>query len=830
VANLYWLNQIRPEYRASVGLKAFYLSHLQQKGYPVVPGFVVSALTLQTFLESMDWTEPLFADLPGSSLHIDIDNSQQLQAIARQLRQAIAAAPLPNSLLQELEVATAHFQLATLILRPSLSLDPLAQRSEDSQLTTLALKSAGLLTSQVCRSDLESLAQGLKQVWGELFSAKSLFYWQRHSIPLQQLRLAVLVQPMQPAIASGTICATETRLDIYSTIGLGIALARGEVVPDYDLVDSVTGSIQSRKLGQKSIAYRLTNPSHLQSEIAPPSSEPAISHSAASWLPPLNRAAALQNPLHLTEVPSLVETYLLTDQQRTEFTLAESDIQALVGLAQMALADGHTLFELEWILLPELVDHSRLYLTQFIPQTTPISPVSKSHSLPPSKRSSKTVEIFPGATLIATGLSVASGQAIARASVITDTHTFPNEFAPHTILVAPTLPLDWLPLIEQSAALISEQGGMTSHSAIIARELGVPAVTGVPAITQQIRSGELLWVDGDRGKIYRLNQLSADIANVGHDAHSETRPSTSRQQPRLTTTLMVNVSQPNQVLKAANLPVSGVGLLRAELLALSVLDNQHPFRWLEQQRKNELVERMTEAIARFAEAFDPRPVFYRSFDFRFHEFQDFHCTSPSPTTHSVLGMRGAFSYRVDPTLFKLELACLAILQQAGHTNVHLLLPFVRTVEEFVFCRHLVEQAGLTRTSNFQLWIMAEVPSVLLLLPDYVEAGVQGISIGTNDLTQLLLGVDRDNADLASVFEERHPVVKRAIARLIQEARQLGIPCSICGEAPVRYPDLIADLVHWGIQSISVAPDAVESTYWELVRVEQALGLASLRAP
>jgi pyruvate,water dikinase len=159
-----------------------------------------------------------------------------------------------------------------------------------------------------------------------------------------------------------------------------------------------------------------------------------------------------------------------------------------------------------------------------------------------------------------------------------------------------------------------------------------------------------------------------------------------------------------------------------------------------------------------------------------------------------------------------------------------MLPFVRRVEEFCFCRQRAELAGLTRDPGFQLWIMAEVPSVLFLLPEYVNAGVQGISIGSNDLTQLLLGVDRDNAAIAEVFDERHPAVKAAIAQLIQQAHQLGIPCSICGQAPTRYPDLVEDLVRWGIDTLSVDLEAVEPTYWAISRAERRLLLEASRQP
>ena len=186
----------------------------------------------------------------------------------------------------------------------------------------------------------------------------------------------------------------------------------------------------------------------------------------------------------------------------------------------------------------------------------------------------------------------------------------------------------------------------------------------------------------------------------------------------------------------------------------------------------------------------------------------------------MLGLRGTFSYQVDPILFDLELEALRQVQQLGYSNVQLILPFVRTVEEFVFCRQRIEAVGLFQVPQFQLWIMAEVPSVLFLLPDYVRAGAQGVAIGTNDLTQLLLGVDRDQSLMATGFDTQHPAVMAAIGQIIRMAQQAGVPCSICGEAPARDPEMIAALVGWGVTSISVSPGALEQTYRAIAQAEK----------
>jgi pyruvate,water dikinase len=295
----------------------------------------------------------------------------------------------------------------------------------------------------------------------------------------------------------------------------------------------------------------------------------------------------------------------------------------------------------------------------------------------------------------------------------------------------------------------------------------------------------------------------------------------------IATKLLVNLSQSSLIEQVKSLPTDGVGLLRSELMILNILDGQHPQSWILGGRQAQLLERWSEEIMEFARAFAPRPVFYRSLDWRSPDLPSL-SNSLQSSEQSMLGERGTFSYVQNSSVFELELKALASVQQSGYNNIHLLLPFVRTVEEFVFCRRKVEEALLTQVTEFELWMMAEVPSVLFLLPEYVKAGVAGISIGTNDLTQLLLGVDREQGQLAKVFNERHPAVMSAIAQLIDMAKTAGIPCSICGQAPVLYPEIIDRLVEWGITSISVEPEAIERTYQAIGRAEQRLILAAAR--
>ncbi|MBW4581695.1 MAG: hypothetical protein KME42_19160 [Tildeniella nuda ZEHNDER 1965/U140] len=851
VANLYWLNQIQPHHRALVGNKAFYLSQLLQKEIPVAPGFVVSAHMLRQFLEAIDWSEPLFADLPHSSLRLDIENPRQLQAIARQLRQSIEVPALPAAWLAEINDAIRQLHTPIVVLRPSLFVKTTA--STATKVGAIADgRSSALFDIQICCATEADVAQGLKRLWAQLFRAKSLFYWQRLNIHLQQVKLAVLVQPLRSAIASGSVQILDDMLQIQATNGLGVAIAWGEVLPDVYQADATSGIVQAQQLGKRTIVYQVAesiaahqNASEIQAlethdrtsasdrrshpfVTAPSLDEPTVPTAEVALTHYSTPLAA-----HPHALPLLA--YLPDEAQRTHFSLNDTQIGALVTLVQRVMADFSNVSVLEWTLLAEPDESTQFCLTQVImlslrTQTlhnlalTPTLMTAASE--PPLKQQAETASsaimtsqsspISQSQTLLVNGLAAAQGQAIARARVISQLDAI-DPIPPGTILVAEMLPPHWLGSIKQAVGIVLEQGSMTSHSAIIARELGVPAVIAAANATQRIQTDDLILIDGDRGAVYRLAGMPDSVASAPALPARTIAPS---DRPPLRTRLMVNLSQPDRLESIAALPIDGIGLLRGELMALSALEYQHPLQWLQSGRSAALVECLATRISQFAAALAPRPVFYRSLDLRSHESRGLPGGEAVPLeVNPTLGLHGTFSYCLDPTLFELELTALAQVQSA-YSNIHLLLPFVRTVEEFSFCRQRVQKAGLANNPQFQLWIMAEVPSVLFLLPDYVRAGVQGIAIGTNDLTQLLLGVDRDNANMASTFDARHPAVRAAIAQLIQQAHQAGIPCSVCGQAPSRDPELVETLVRWGITSISVDPDAVESTYWAIARAEQ----------
>jgi len=423
--------------------------------------------------------------------------------------------------------------------------------------------------------------------------------------------------------------------------------------------------------------------------------------------------------------------------------------------------------------------------------------------------------------ILVRGMGVSPGRGSGSVNIILDVKNI-SSFKPKDILVTEMTTPDWVPAMKIASAVVTNLGGKTCHAAIVSRELGVPCVVGTENATKVLKDGDMVTVDGQRGLIFK----------GAPEKREEIKPIEAFQnlsgQIITATKVYVNLSIPEIAKKVAlETNADGVGLLRAEHLMLSI--GKHPRLLLEEGGDQVMIDTFSRGVGQVAEAFFPGPVVYRFLDFKPDEFLELPGGEKYERGHvgpnPMIGYRGEYRYIKEHDIFRLELRAIRqAREKLGFTNIWVMVPFVRTLEVFRKTINIMREEGLDhRTdSSFQLWIMVEVPSAVFMIDEFCREGIDGVSFGTNDLTMLVLGVDRNDTSVQELYDERNLGVLRAIAYTMAVCRKYGVTTSICGQAPSVYPDYLEFMIRCGCTSISVNPDTVVSARKSVAVMEQKI--------
>ena len=600
----------------------------------------------------------------------------------------------------------------------------------------------------------QQLLDAIKKCWASLFEARAIFYRVQNDFDHFKVGIAVPVQKMVQSEVSGvmfTIDPTNNdkrKIVIEAVYGLGETIVQGKVNPDHYEVDKQTFKIVKKELGDQT--------------------------------------------KQLVKIGTKTREIPVSKAYRRKQKLNDNKIIELAKLGKKI--ENHYLFpqDIEWAL-----ENDKLYIVQTRPVTTIklIEKTSKEH-----------IEIeLPK---ILSGLAASPGIAVGSVKILRSAKEI-GKIKQGDILVATMTNPDYVPAMKKAVAIVTDRGGRTSHAAIVSREMGIPAVVGAEGATKKLRNGAVITVSGTSGIIYKGALAPAKMKVLLYEQKKDT---VETRELKTATKIFVNLAEPELAEAVSEKKVDGVGLLRAEFMIAEI--GIHPKKLIKDGKQKIFVNKLTDGLLKFCASFNPRPVIYRATDFKTNEYRNLKGGSEfePEEANPLLGFRGACRYTADFEVFELELASVKrVRNEFNFRNLWLMIPFVRTLSEMEKIKQMVSAAGLHRSPSFKLLMMAEIPSNVFLINEFLDIGVDGVSIGSNDLTMLILGVDRDNARVECDFNELDPAVLKALETIVRTCRKRGALVSICGQAPSVYPELTEKLVSWGISSVSVSPDAIEKT-------------------
>jgi pyruvate, water dikinase len=779
--NVMWFKELSKKSLAEAGGKGANLGEMLQNGFPIPNGFVVTAGSYYKHLDANNLRGPIQRILDK----LDVNDNDALMKASEDIKEMIVKGTMPVDVHND--IITSYKQLNEMVGRQVY----VAVRSSATAEDLPTASFAGQQSTYLNVFGADDVVTSVKDCWASLFEPRAIFYRVENKFDHMKVGLAAVVQMMVQSEKAGVVFTVDPLyqdpgiLSIETAYGLGEVVVSGQVTPDTYRVDKKEFGILDKSV--------------------------------------------VKQPWMLIKMDGKNKRVEIKDEAQGRQKLTDMEIKDLAKICRKI--EEHYGY-------PQDIEYGFEKDNLYIVQARPITTLTDKKGLEKGtggelvnadtksavKDAPKAPQGVGQAKILVKGLSASPGMGMGRVKIIRSSKEIKNMEKGDVLVTEMTTP-DFVPGMKKAAAIVTDTGGMTSHAAIVSRELGVPCVVGTGNATAVLKDGMDVSVDGSHGIIYE-GLVSAPEAAAKPGAGSATIVSAAA--PVTGTKIYVNLADVDQAEKVSALQCDGIGLLRAEFMMAGI--GQHPRKMLDEGRSQEYVDKLADDMRRFAAAFYPRPVVYRASDFKTNEYRNLEGGEKYEPheENPMMGYRGAARYIREPELFKLELAAIRkVREEYNLRNLHLMIPFIRRIGELRAIKDIMNEVQLFRTRDFKLWIMVEVPSTVVLIDQFCKEGIDGISIGTNDLTQLTLGIDRDNATMAKGFDERNEAVLRSLKRVITTCNKFGVTSSLCGQAPSVYPEFAEKLVEFGITSMSVNPDAVDRTRKIVASAEQKITLHRL---
>lgn len=778
-----WFETLRVTDIPLVGGKNASLGEMINVGMPVPPGFAVTAYAYESFLEETRLAEKIYKVIDETVT--DKNDPKQYDTASKKIRELIEKSPMPKDI--ETAIRSAYKELNK---RLNLKNTFVAVRSSATAEDLPNASFAGQQETFLNVKGIDDLLDKVVKCWSSLFTPRAIFYRNEKGFAHDKVLISVGVQKMVNSRAAGVIftinpvTGTANEIVIEGNYGLGETVVSGAVNPDDFVVDKESVTIKERRIARKTIQYL--------------------------------RDSKTGKTVHL-DVP---------ESKQKVPCVTEEEVLKLAEIAKLIEKHYGKAMDIEWAIDQDLSFPKSLFIVQARPETVWSSkPMETSEKV--EEKHEETLKV------IVKGISAGrKGYGIGIAKVVLNLDDANNEMKKGDILVTDMTNPDFVPFMKIASAIVTDKGGVTSHAAIVSRELNIPCVVGTETATQVMKTGKQYTVDSRNGIIYEGVLPQAVQPAVTSGAATAMVVQAADPAPVTATKIYMNLAIPEKIEDYKNLPFQGIGLMRAEFIFASYI-GEHPLYLVETGQSQKLVDKFADGIATVARVVQPRPVVVRFSDFKTNEYRDlkggnkYEIVEENP----MLGWRGCSRYisKWYEKAFRLE--CQSIKKcrvEWGLKNVYVMLPMVRTVWEAKKVLEIMKEEGLERSRDFKVWFMAETPSIAIMADEFSKL-VDGFSIGSNDMTQGILMIDRDSERLGQMgyFDERDPAVKRIIAHLIKVAHENGCTVSICGEGPSNLPDFAEFLVRVGIDSISVNNDALIVTTQNVAQVEQKIVLERL---